>query len=78
MKQKTCSRIFAALFLLCTVTLAAAAGYRAYTKPVIGGAGIPTVLFTLRQMLQSPFGSVTAGLGALSLIACILSYRKKP
>ena len=73
MKQKNCSRIFSVIFLLCAVTLVITAVYRAYAKPVIGGAGIPTFLFSLRQTVFSPSGLVITGLGVMSLIACIIT-----
>ncbi|MBR5723680.1 MAG: hypothetical protein IKX57_08610 [Oscillospiraceae bacterium] len=64
-----------AVCLLCLILLAVLTLLR--VRPghgigIIGGAGMPTVLFSLRMTLRSPAGIVLSAAGVLSLIGAIV------
>lgn len=65
-----------ALFLLYMIFLIGDSLIQAYSKPIIGGASAPTVLFAFRQTVLSRKGVFTSciGLPALGLFL-ILSIR---
>lgn len=72
MKKKLCRRLCGAVCLLCTVILIASAVLRGLSKPVIGGADWPTVLFTFREIFSEPAGLLLLCAGTLALAAWLL------
>ena len=64
-----------AVCLLCVILLAVLTLYRVRPEQgigIIGGAGMPTVLLSLRLTLRSPAGIVLSAAGVLSLIGAIV------
>ena len=79
MKNKTTKILCGAVLLLCTAVMAFLTLDNAYSKPVIGGVSIHTILFSFRQIIFSLKGILVSAAGILSLIVLIvLSVRKDP
>ena len=69
-----------AVCLLCVTLLAVLTLHRVHPKQgigIIGGAGMPTVLLSLRLTLRSPADTVLSAAGVLSLIGAILGSAGK-
>lgn len=77
MKNKTSKLLCAAVLVLCIAIMAVLTLNNAYSKPIIGGVSIHTILFSLRQTVFSLKGIIVSAAGILSLIVLIvLSVRK--
>ncbi|MBP0968033.1 MAG: hypothetical protein J5722_10385 [Oscillospiraceae bacterium] len=61
-----------AVCLLCLILLGVLTLLRVRPKQIIGGAGMPTVILSLRLTLRSPAGIVLSAAGILSLIGAIV------
>lgn len=78
MKTKHLKILCSTVLLLCIAIMTVLTLNNAYSKPVIGGVSIYTILFSFKQIISSLKGILISGLGLLSLIILIvLSVRNK-
>lgn len=50
---------------------------KAYSKNIIGGISMPTIIFTFRQVLSSPIGIVLSAIIVISLITSLIVILKR-
>ncbi|MCR5019667.1 MULTISPECIES: hypothetical protein [Ruminococcus] len=73
--KKIVNIVSAAVFIGCIAILIFLTLDNANSKNIIGGAGMPTILFSFRQVLLSIRGAVVASVGIIALIVLVVRKR---
>ena len=55
-------------FVISLLSLIVLAFFNAFSKDIIGGAGIPSFIFSFRQVIRSAVGIILSAVGVVSLL----------